>query len=99
MDDKKKEGLAASAFNFMLALLKDKDLVDQAKGLISGMATNPASLGKMGGVKDAASSLSNQLTAASQIAGKMPDIFSAVNVKAPASKDDKAKVTSEVTGE
>ena len=99
MDDKKKEGLAASAFNFMLALLKDKDLVDQAKGIVSSMSSNPASLGKIGGVKDAASSLSNQLTSASQVAGKMPDIFSAVNVKAPASKDDKPKVTAEVTGE
>lgn len=99
MDAKKKEGLAASAFNFMLALLKDKDLIVQAKDVISSIASNPASLGKMGAVKDATSSLSNQLEAASKIAGKMPEIFSAVNVKAPASKDEKPKVTAEVTGD
>ena len=99
MDSKKKEGLGASAFNFMLAVLKDKDLADQAQGVISSISSNPMAIGKLGSVKDAASSLSNQVASASQIAGKMPDIFSVVSVKAPVSKDEKPKVTAEVTGE
>lgn len=99
MDDKKKESLGASAFNFMLALLKDKDLVSQGSGLISSMSSNPANFGKLGAIKDVATSVSNQVSSASQIAGKMPDIFSAVNVKVPTSKDEKPKVTAQVTGE
>jgi hypothetical protein len=99
MGDKQRGDLGSAAFNFMLALLQDKALVDQSKGLISSMTTNPAALTKIGNIKDAVSSLSNQLSAASSVAGKMPSIFSAVGVKAPASKDEKPKVVAEVTEE
>lgn len=99
MDGKQKEDLGSAAFNFMLALLQDKDLISQASGLISSLAANPMNLTKLGGVKDVASSLSNQVSSASQIASKMPDIFSAVGVKAPASKDEKPKVTVAVAGD
>jgi len=99
MDDKQRGDLGSAAFNFMLALLQDKALIDQSKGLISSMSTNPAALTKIGSIKDAVSSLSKQLSDASSVAGKMPSIFSAVGVKAPASKDEKPKVVAEVTEE
>jgi len=99
MDGKQKEDLGAAAFNFMLALLQDKDLAGQAGGLISSLSSNPMNLVKIGSLKDVASSLSNQVLSASQIATKMPDIFSAVGVKAPVSKDEKPKVTVVVAGD
>jgi hypothetical protein len=99
MDEKQRGDLGSAAFNFMLALLLDKDLIDQSKGLISSMSTNPAALTKIGSIKDAVSSLSKQVSDASSIAGKMPSIFSAVGVKAPASKDEKPKDVRQVTDE
>lgn len=91
LDAKKKAELGASAFNFMLALLKDKDLVGQVSGLISSLSSNPMNLFKVGSIKDASVSLSNQMSDASQVAGKMPDIFKAVQVTAPTSASEKAK--------
>lgn len=99
MDGKQRENLAAAAFNFMLALLQDKALLEQGKGLVSSLSSNPMNITKIGGIKDAISSLTNQLSAASSIASKMPAIFTAVGVKAPISKDEKPKVTAEVQGE
>lgn len=99
MSGKQREDLGAAAFNFMLALLQDKALVDQGKGLVSSLSSNPMNITKIGGVKDAIGSLGNQISAASNIAGKMPSIFTAVGVKVPASKDEKPKVTAEVAGD
>ena len=99
MDGRQKEELGASAFNFMLAMLQDKALVEQSKGLITSISANPMNVGKLGMLKDTASSLSNQLSSAAQIAGKMPSIFSAVGVKAPTSKDEKEKKVAQVSGE
>lgn len=99
MDDKQQADLGAAAFNFMLALLQDKALIDQGQGLVSSMSTNPANLAKVGTIKNALTSVSNQATAASSIAGKMPAIFGAVGVKPPATKDEKPKAVSQVTEE
>lgn len=91
MSSEQRTQLGAAAFNFSLAMLQDKALIDQSKGLVSGMSTNPTLLGKLGSIKDAASSLSTQVEVGAKIAGLMPDIFGTVGVKAPASKDDKPK--------
>lgn len=99
MDSQQRENLAAAAFNFMLALLQDKALLEQGKGLVASLSTNPMNITKIGGIKDVISSLTNQLSAASSIVGKMPSIFTVVGVKAPVSKDEKPKVTAEVQGE
>lgn len=96
---KQREEMGAAAFNFMLALLQDKALVDQGKGLVSSLSSNPMNISKVGGIKDAVGSLSNQISAASNLAGKMPAIFTAVGVKAPASKDEKPKSTTQVDGD
>lgn len=99
MDSKQRETLTAASFNFMLALLQDKALLEQGQGLVSSLSSNPMNITKVGGVKDAMSSLTNQVSTASSIASKMPSIFTAVGVKAPTSKDEKPKVTVQVEGE
>jgi hypothetical protein len=86
MDGKQKQKLAGAAFNFTLAVLKDKELVGQSQGVITSLTGNPANLGKLGSVKDAAGSLKNQLELASALATKMPKLFTAVGVKNPPSK-------------
>jgi hypothetical protein len=92
MDSEKKAQLGDSAYNYLLGVLKEGVLQGQSKGLISGMANNPANLGKLGSVKDAASSIGNQLSLTSALASNMPAVFSTVGVKAPASADEKPKV-------
>jgi hypothetical protein len=99
MDASRKSDLANASFNFILAVLQDKALIEQSSSLVSGIAANPMQLNKLGGIKDAASSVSNQLSAASSIASKMPKIFSAVGIEAPTSKDAKPKTTEQVSGE
>lgn len=93
-----KAQVAAASFNFMLALLQDKALVEQATGLISSMSGNPMNLSKLGGIKDAAASLKQQIADASVFADKMPKVFAAVGVSAPVSKDDKPKEMNQVAG-
>jgi len=95
MDAKKKENLMAAAFNFLLALLKDKDLIDQGKSVISSISSNPMNLGKLGAVKDVLESIVNQASAGSKIFGKVSEIMTVVGVKAPTSKDDKPKKQTE----
>jgi len=99
LDATKKANLGASAFNFMLALLKDKDLIGQAQGLISSLSSNPMNIGKLGAIKDASGNLSSQMTAASNVAGMMPKIFKAVKVEAPTKADEKPKTFAATTTE
>lgn len=89
-DANKKANLGASAFNFTLALLKDKDLVEQAQGLISSLSSNPMNMGKLGAIKDASANLSSQMTAATKLASVMPSIFKAVKMEAPTKSDASA---------
>ncbi len=93
MDSEKKAQLGDSAYNFMLGVLKQGVLQGQSKGLISGMTSNPANLGKLRSVKDAASSIGNQLVdhvdTGIKDAGR---VFDEWRVKTPASADEKPKV-------
>lgn len=86
MDAQQKQKLAGAAYNFMLAALKDKELVGQSGGVISGMTSSPANLTKLGTVKDVAGSLKNQVELAANLATKMPKVFTAVGVKNPPTK-------------
>lgn len=99
MGGQQRDTLIAASYNFMLALLQDKALLEQGQGLVSSLSSNPMNISKLGGVKNVISSLTNQVSAASGIAGKMPAIFTAVGVKAPASKDEKPKQMAQVEGE
>jgi hypothetical protein len=99
MDASRKADLASAAFNFALAFLQDKALMEQSSSLISSISSNPMQLAKLGSIKDVGSSLANQVSAASSIVGKMPKIFSAVGIEAPTSKDAKPKTVAQVSGE
>ncbi len=92
MDANQKKKLAGAAFNFVLAVLKDKELVGQSQNVISSMSSNPANLSKLGSIKDVAGSLKTQIELASSLAGKVPKVFSAVGVKNPPSKASDAPV-------
>ncbi|MBA5606777.1 hypothetical protein H3H36_15575 [Duganella sp. FT3S] len=86
MDAKQKQKLAGAATNFVLAMLKDKELMSQSSGILSGLGSNPANLSKVGAIKDAAGSMKNQLEVAGALATKVPKLFAAVGVKNPPSK-------------
>lgn len=92
MDAKQKEKLAGAATNFVLAALKDRELLSQSGTVLSSLSSNPANLSKLGTIKDAASSLKNQLEVAGSLATKVPKVFSAVGVKNPPTKASDAPV-------
>jgi hypothetical protein len=92
MDAKQKKKLAGAAYNFMLAALKDKELIGQSQSVISGLSGNPANINKLGTVKDTAGSLKTQLDLASSLATKVPKVFTAVGVKNPPAKASDAPV-------
>lgn len=87
MDAKQKQKLAGAATNFVLAMLKDKALLDQSSGMLSSLGSNPANLSKIGAIKDVAGSLKNQLEVAGSLATKVPKVFTAVGVKNPPTKE------------
>lgn len=86
MDSKQKQKLAGAAANFVLAALKDKELLGQSGTVLSSLGSNPANLSKAGTVKDVAGSLKNQMELAGSLATKVPKVFSAVGVKNPPTK-------------
>jgi hypothetical protein len=99
MSAAQKTQLASAAYNFSLALLQDKALVGQSQGLIASIGANPLNATKLLNVKSSAASLSNQLALGGQLLGKMPAIFKAVDVKAPASADAKPMELKQVAGD
>ena len=86
MDAKQKQKLGAAAVNFVLATLKDKELLEQSNSMLSSLGSNPANLSKLGALKDAAGSLKNQVEVAGALATKVPKVFAAVGVKNPPTK-------------
>lgn len=94
LDARQKRKLAGSAFNFTLAVLRDRDLVGQSQTVLSSVSGDPTQLGKLGKVKDATGSLKTQLELASALATKVPKVFKAVGVKKPPSKASDAPVAS-----
>jgi hypothetical protein len=92
LDTEKKEKLAGSSYNFMLALLKDKKLIADSKSLISSLSSNPMNLSKVGGIKDVVSSLSSQVSISGQLASSLPKVYSAVGLeKGPSSEAEQPK--------
>jgi hypothetical protein len=86
MSSEERKKLASSAFNFLLALLKDEELVGQSSAAINGLLLNPANFAKVGVIKDVTASLSHQVTNAGTLALKVPKIFTAVGVEQPPTK-------------
>jgi len=78
-NDKKKNALIGnSMFNFVLGLLKDKELASRGSALASSVASNPMLLSKAGEVKDVLSSLSSQMGDMGKIATGLQKMASTI---------------------
>jgi hypothetical protein len=98
MDAPQKAGLAAAAFNFALAQLQGRALMQQSETLISHLSSRPALQSKLARVKEAVASVSNRIASSSMIAEKIPDILLAVGMQGPVSKDEAPIITSAKPG-
>lgn len=86
MDQKQKSQLGAASYNFLLAAMKDQDVVSSSTDAIGNSMSNPANLSKIGRLKDLVSSLSSQAQVTSSLVTKVPKIFGAVGLKNPPAK-------------
>lgn len=86
MDQKQKSQLGAASYNFLLAAMKDQDVVSSSSDAIGSSMSNPANLSKIGRLKDLVSSLSSQAQVTSSLVTKVPKIFGAVGLKNPPAK-------------
>lgn len=78
-NDKKKTALIGnSMYNFVLGLLKDKELVARGSALASSAASNPMLLTKVGEVKGVLGSLSGQMGDMTQIATGLQKMSGAI---------------------
>lgn len=89
-NDKKKNALVGnSMFNFVLGLLKDKELANRGSALASSAASNPMLLAKAGEVKDVLGSLSGQMGDMTQIATGLQKMATTIkSVPLPTSASD-----------
>jgi len=83
-----------SAYNFVLGVLKDKELLDTANAVMDGAKSNPMALKDVGKVKDIVSSISGQMTAMTAITANLPKLAKVAKVEMPKSSADKPKETS-----
>lgn len=86
MDQKQKSQLGAASYNFLLAVMKDQDVVSSSSDAIGNSMSNPANLSKIGRLKDLVSSLSSQVQVSGALVTKVPKIFGAVGIKNPPTK-------------
>ena len=96
MDAKQKAQTGAAIYNFILGMLKDKELLDRGQGLISSISGNPAAMTKVTKVKDVMSSVSSQMGNISTIATGIQKLSSAVNLEAlPTKTTDQPKAVAD----
>lgn len=81
---KQKAAITAAVYNMALAIPRAIALAKDGPGLISGLGSNPANLGKIGKLKAAVDLFGFQVGATGKFAGKLPSLMSAVKAKAPA---------------
>jgi hypothetical protein len=81
-----------AAFTYMLGVLKDKQLADGSRALVSGVAANPTLLPRLAALKDVATSVSAQAVSTAKIGEGLVKLASAGKIAAlPTSASDKAK--------
>jgi len=80
-----------AAYNFVLGVLKDKELLDTANGVMDGAKSNPMALKDVGKVKDVVSSISAQMAAMSAIMTNLPKLGKVAKVNLPTSSKDSPK--------
>jgi len=77
-DKKKNAQVSASLYNFVLGMLKDKDLAVRGSSLMSSVAANPMQIGKVSKVKDVVASLSGQMGNMGKIATGLQKMSSTI---------------------
>ena len=93
-DDKKQTAqIGASMYNFVLGMLKDKELVGRGSSLASSVASNPMLLTKAGEVKGVLASLSGQMGNMGTIASGLMKMSGKIKaVPLPTSATDKPAI-------
>lgn len=76
--------IGTALINLAIGLPRAVKLAAQAPGLIAGMATNPASLGKVGKLKDVAALIGLEIKYTADIVPILPKLMLAAKVKMPA---------------
>ncbi len=91
-DDKKRQSVSASMWNFSLAVLKDKALVERGRTLISSAGSNPTMMSRTGRLKDTVSSLAGQAPASAKVVAGLQKVAKAIKVtEFPKSESDTPK--------
>lgn len=81
-----------AAFTYMLGVLKDKQLADGSRALVTGVASNPVLLPRLAALKDVATSVSAQAVSTAKIGEGLVKLASAGKIAAlPTSAADKPK--------
>ena len=75
--------VGAALFNLAIAIPRAAQLISEAPNLIKGLGANPAALGNIGKLKNAAGLLASQVKSTAQIAPYLPKLMSAAQVKPP----------------
>ena len=97
MSAAQRKNLSASAFNFMLGLMKDKELAQRSTSLVSGVSSNPMLAPKLVNLKEAVSSVGGQVKNGVKIADGLISMAKAGNMKImPASTSEKPVVVTEL---
>jgi hypothetical protein len=100
VDAERNHHLGIAIYNFMLAVLKDEQLVATGKGLLGSIGANPmqamAMVGKLGALKDATWSLASQMGNLSHIATGIPKLMTVAKVdQLPASASETPRSASD----
>ena len=88
-DAKKVKNIGAAVYNFILGVLKDKELAETSGAVISSASSNPMALKDVGKVKDFAASIVGQMTGMTKVMTALPQLAKVAKVEVP--KDSKAK--------
>jgi hypothetical protein len=100
MDAERNHHLGVAIFNFMLAVLKDEELVATGKSMLGSIGANPmqavALVGKLGALKDATWALASQMGNLSHIATGIPKLMTVAKVdQLPASASEAPRSASD----
>lgn len=90
-DEKKIKNVGASAYNFVLGVLKDKLLLDSANSVIDSAKSNPMNLKDVGRVREVVSSISGQMSSLTTISANLPKLAKVAKVELPKSESEPAQ--------
>lgn len=89
LDAQRKKQVGSAIWNFTLGMLKNKELLEQGKGVVSAASSNPMAATKLIKAKDVMSSVSSQMGNIGKIATGIQKLSAAVGVdKLPTKSSD-----------